>query len=1007
MLLLRVRYVSSQSPRLTIALLGPPFVERDAMPIAVDTRKAIALLAYLAITGQMHARDTLATLLWPEYDQDNSRASLRRTLSALKKGLREPSDGAWLQIERERIGLKRAPGVWIDVAVLRERLAEVDAHGHISTEACPRCIHPLEEAVQLYRGDFLAGFTLRESASFDDWQLFEADAFRRQLAGALERLVAALAAQCGFEQAIVHARRWLSLDPLHELAHRRLMLLHAGAGDRGAALRQYRECVKVLEEELGVPPLAETSQLAEAIREDRAPPPPPQASTPLSSRHDAMLEVALPQASPRLAAATLPLVGRATEWAALVETFEQVQATASGHCVVLEGEAGVGKTRLAEEFLAYVRSSGARTVVGRCYEGEAGLAYAPFMEALRAAVARPEMAARVGQASDQWLSEAARLLPELLSAGPHTGVPPQPALGSMGAQTRFFEGVSRVLEAVVGAGGVLSLDDLHWADEASLDLLTYLVRRLETRPLCVVVTWRSERVPADHRLRRLLADAARAGAATGLSLRRLQPEQVVELLRAASQTAAAVPETVAGPLYDETQGLPFFVVEYLREMQTQGTHELPRSLPGGVRALLRSRLAAVSETGAQVLTAAAAIGRPAEFDTLRDASGRAEEEAVSGVEELLARGLLREVAGSDPWGGAAGVAFEFTHERLRELVYEETSLVRRRLLHRRVAEALRGHGRDHAARAGDTLAAQIAQHYQIAGQDAEAAEYFKLAGEHARSLYANAQALAHFRAALALGHPDTATLHEVIGDLLTLGGDYAAAGASYDLAAALREREPAPLAAVEHKLANLACRRGEWNLAESHFEAAHAALGGNGSAAGEAARLYADWSLVAHRRGLPTRAMELARRALAKAETAGDARALAQAHNSLGILASSRSELDQARAHLQQSLAAAERVNDPVAKVAALNNLALAEQRGGDTEGAIGLVEAALALCVVQGDRHREAALHNNLADLLHAAGRGEDAMLHLKQAVAIFAEVGSHVGTAEPSAEIWKLTEW
>src|SRR5439155_22119867 len=166
-------------------------------------------------------------------------------------------------------------------------------------------------------------------------------------------------------------------------------------------------------------------------------------------------------------------------------------------------------------------------------------------------------------------------------------------------------------------------------------------------------------------------DAARAGAATILIVERLQAADVAELVRAVSQSAA-VPESVAGPLYDETQGLPFFIVEYLREMMAQGTDELPRSLPGGVRALLRSRLAAVGETGAQVLTAAAAVGRPVDFDTLRDASGRAEEEAVAAVEELLARGLLRELPGGDP-GGAAGVAFEFTHDRLRELVYEETS----------------------------------------------------------------------------------------------------------------------------------------------------------------------------------------------------------------------------------------------------------------------------------------------------------------------------------------------
>src|SRR3712207_926809 len=142
------------------------------------------------------------------------------------------------------------------------------------------------------------------------------------------------------------------------------------------------------------------------------------------------------------------------------------------------------------------------------------------------------------------------------------------------------------------------------------------------------------------------------------------------------------------------------------------------------------------------------------------------------------QGLVEEVQGI----GDRSPAYDFIHEKLRALVYEETSLARRRLLHRRVAEALVRRSR--RRREPGPVARQIAHHYQLAGQDTEAANYFKLAGEHARTLYANAEALSHFRAALALGHPDVAGLHEAVGDLNTLQGDYGEALASYEAAGA-------------------------------------------------------------------------------------------------------------------------------------------------------------------------------------------------------------------------------
>ena len=296
-------------------------------------------------------------------------------------------------------------------------------------------------------------------------------------------------------------------------------------------------------------------------------------------------------------------------------------------------------------------------------------------------------------------------------------------------------------------------------------------------------------------------------------------------------------------------------------------------------------------------------------------------------------------------------------------------------------------------------AGAIAQHLRAAGREAEAAEWFRLAGDHARNLYANAEALAHFREALGLGHEDPGALHEEIGDLLTLAGDYAGALDSYEAAAALAPADR--LASIEHRTGLVHLRRGEWELAESSFVEALAALP-EGATALEA-RLLADRSLTSHRRG-GGEAQALAERALELADAAGDRRAQAQAHNILGILASGRGEHAEARAQLERSLALASEEHDPSARAAALNNLALALRAEGELERALELTEEALALCAAVGDRHREAALANNLADLLNASGRREEAMEHLKSAVAIFAEIGEG-GPSEP--EIWKLVEW
>jgi len=399
--------------------------------------------------------------------------------------------------------------------------------------------------------------------------------------------------------------------------------------------------------------------------------------------------------------------------------------------------------------------------------------------------------------------------------------------------------------------------------------------------------------------------------------------------------------------------------------------------------VLEARIATSSELAAQVLAAGAVIGRSFALETMRAVSGRGEEEALDALEELTARGLLGESDG----------AFDFRHEQTRRVAYERTSLGRRRLLHGRAADALAGRA-DATAQAG-----AIAQHLRLAGREQEAAEWHRLAGERALGLYANAEALAHFEAALDLGHPDRAGLHEHVGDLTTLAGDYGRALGSYESAAA--HAEPERLGQLEHRIGLVHHRRGDWALADSSFERALAALplGENG----ERARIIADRSLNAHRGGRDDDALALAEEALALAGAAGDRRALAQAHNILGILATGRGERSEARRQLERSLELSPE-DDPSARAAALNNLALALRADGELDRALALTEDALALCAKVGDRHREAALANNAADLLHAAGRRDESLERLREAVAIFAEIGAQ-DAMEP--EIWKLVEW
>ncbi len=422
--------------------------------------------------------------------------------------------------------------------------------------------------------------------------------------------------------------------------------------------------------------------------------------------------------------------------------------------------------------------------------------------------------------------------------------------------------------------------------------------------------------------------------------------------------------------------------------------------PASVRDLLRGRLEAVSEPTRQLLTAAAVLGSDNDADLLRAVSGRGEDEIVEALEEALARSLLIE---TPPPAAGQAPSYGFPYEALRRTAYDSATLARRRLLHSRAADILaRRHERDPAT----TRAATIADHLQLAGRDAEAALRWWQAAQGARELYAHAEARAHLTRALALGYPQLPG-RLALGEVLVALGRYREALAEFETAAALAGEGSdgagrAMQAAIEHKLADVHHRLGDWDLAEAHLAVVAELVAG--ADPGRRARAEADRAVVAYRRGEMEQASAFGQAALSSAQAAADPGATAQALNVLGMLAARAGHGAAAEAYLRDSLAEARQLPELGAAVAALNNLARLLAETGRAPEALVRAAEALELGSELGDQHRIAALHTNMADLLHADGQGEAAMTHLKEAARRFASVD--VGDA-PRPEIWTLVEW
>jgi LuxR family maltose regulon positive regulatory protein len=246
---------------LRLCWLGHPLVELDGRAVKLETRKAAALLSYLSLTPGECRRELLATMFWPEANQQKALANFRRTLSSLNSSL-----PGWIEADRESVALKQNGKLWVDVDAFHQFLSQLQQHDHSEKAICDGCLAILKKAVETYRGEFLEGLNLTDAPNFDEWQFFQRDGLRLELAAALQRLSAGYAERGHWDQAIACARRWVALDRLHEPAHRALMDLFARAGQKTAALRQYEELARLLHEQLGQEPELETQRLCEQLR---------------------------------------------------------------------------------------------------------------------------------------------------------------------------------------------------------------------------------------------------------------------------------------------------------------------------------------------------------------------------------------------------------------------------------------------------------------------------------------------------------------------------------------------------------------------------------------------------------------------------------------------------------------------------------------------------------------------------------------------------------------------
>jgi len=713
------------------ANVGQPELE----PPRPATTKAQSLLAYLVVyQRKQHARERLMEMFWGNRSERKARRSLSTALWHIRRCL--PGED-YIFSDGQTVGFDFPGEVWLDTE-------------QFEVLAGQRNISSMQAAVELYRGEFMDGF-------YDDWIINERYRLENLYIDVLAQLIDAYEVSGDHVTALEIALRLLQIDSLREDAHRAAMRAHCRLGRRHDALAQYERCQTVMREELDVEPMAETTDLARAIVDGRF----EVAAQPfvIHSPPKAFIRSGTGR-NPLDVVSAIPLVGRERELAFLAENW---QLGRDGGCSLLlvRGEAGVGKTRLVQEFSAPLQWQGARILQGRCYEFEGVLPYQPVAEALKSL--SPALAAGVAAELPGWVSaQVARLAPDLFAATPKGA-----ALKTGGEQTQLFEGVARFLAGLATQESVLLVfEDLHWATDSTLQLLYYLARHLTDLPLLIVGTLRPEAMSPAHTLATLGRRLERERMARRMQLHPLSAAAVEALIAQLAGDGESV-RPLARRLYRETEGNPFYLIEMIKMLFEQDAIHLEAGvwqgdfvalsqanlpLPSGVEETIQARVERLREDTREAVRFAAVVGKEFDFDLLNAAWGQGRDATLEVVDELLRKRLIGDGVGE------ANADYLFTHHKIQEVVYQDLPRRRRQSLHGQVGAALEQlNEAENGARIGE-LAFHFEQARQLDGGLTEKAiSYLQQAGQQAMRQSANQEAIAYYRRGLDILHalPET------------------------------------------------------------------------------------------------------------------------------------------------------------------------------------------------------------------------------------------------------------
>ena len=946
---------------LEIRLLGAPVLRLNGESVRPETTKTLALLVYLAMEGGHQRRDTLAALFWGDKADRRAAANLRRAFWNLRRVLHPGGEGDCPYLDVDRREARFNPrDAWLDVEQF-ERLA----HSPANLPPHEQRTH-LQQAVDLYRGDFLTGLSLDDAPVFERWMLGQRAYLREQAFRAFHRLSKIHATHGNYAQAVDTLRRFLTLAPWREETHRQVMLMLALQGEREQALRQYKHCTRILAKELDAEPTPETQSLYRRIRSG---------------------EITVEATG--TAAPALPFVGRGPAYAWVLAQRREPGLT------LIEGEAGVGKTRLLHEVLQHAAGAGASVLRGRSYEFQDAVPYHAVTEAIAAYLKRMETLAHL-RLPDEPLSELARLVPALCRLCPE--VEPARPQDTVAARERSFDSVAVFLRALPRP--ILFLDDLHWADTGTLDLLHYLIRALEETPCWFVGAYRPEETPLDHALTRLRQALSRDGL---VHRRRLAPltardvAQATAKCLAADASRGAEDEALAAYLFGQSGGNPFILTEALRTLEDQGmlqadgamwrlTGQLDEHdvLPLRVQEVILQRVGRLSAEARWPLEVASVIGRPFTLTLLARAAGLAPDTVADHAATWQARQLLR-CDDAD--------RYDFTHDKIRASIYEHLPEHAQQLLHGRLGQALlEGETRLKPLPpppVADEQAARVAYHFERSLAPQRAAPYLAQAAEAALNVYAHASAIDYYQRALPLlsRDEDRAEVLIELAHAQQLTGCWDEAKSLYQQAIELAEGtgEHQTRARAWYLLADAQESQGKYRAAlksATQAERAARAAGPAGRESLAAALHRKGWA--AFRLGDAERAMRLGKETLTLSREIRAWKWQADSLNLLSAIHNHRDDYDQAVECMEQALALYREAGHRRGEAVMLGNLGNTSYLRGDYEAAVTRYRQGLKLAREIGHRYTEMLCLNNLGGALVALDEYEAAEEQLQQVLNV-----------------------